>query len=332
MFAHNEEQGISATLRSFLRQSIFLNERFCINFTVLANGCTDATVNVCRNIFESIELNNFNIEILEHGGKSRTWNHFVHACSRNDADFLIFCDADIELDEDSTLENLTEYMISRPKLRATSSKPVKDLAKKFDKSLVEKAIFFSSSGLDDWNKSICGQLYMLRAKNARDTWIPSGLPVEDGFVRAMILTKNLTESEDLETIGGDSNLYHTYVSEKSIPSLIRHQVRIVIGSAINTAVFEEISRHKIEDRRNFVRDISQDHEWLANFIENSLPRAPYGFIPFHYLFKRVANFSRRKGGVGAKSVLTLILGFSFDAVVYITAQAKMARGYGANYW
>ena len=66
---------------------------------------------------------------------------------------------------------------------------------------------------------------------------------EDGFIRAMVLTDLLSAPQDLTRIDGDPEAFHVYESIRDIGALIRHQTRIVVGSAVNAALFAHIRRH-----------------------------------------------------------------------------------------
>lgn len=332
MFAHNEEDNIIATLDRFVSQSIFHIANINIRLTVLANGCTDKTQEICYQFFSDLNIPNFQLNAMQESGKSRTWNKFVHDISRKEAEYLIFCDADIELMDPCTLERLILFVKHRPQLIASSSRPVKDLAFKEKNTMVEKIILRSASGLDDWKKAICGQLYVLRSTSARRIWLPAGLPVEDGFVRAMILTNNFTEQENFSVIDGSDDIFHIYESETSLCQIIRHQTRIVIGSAINILIFQNILRQAPQRREEYLRDISYENEWLNETLKSQLPQSPFGFVPFHFAFKRISHFFNKKTKFSPIAILILLCGLSFDLIVYVIAQIKMSRGHGANYW
>jgi hypothetical protein len=70
-------------------------------------------------------------------------------------------------------------------------------------SLVERIIVMASGTASDYRNSIAGQLYLARTAAVEGIHMPVGLPVEDGFLRAMILTRLLTEGEHFERIHGE---------------------------------------------------------------------------------------------------------------------------------
>lgn len=334
VFAHNEARNILKTLTGMARQEA---TGLDVRVLVLANGCSDDTVDLARTFAEPHNARSLNIRIevieLAEGGKSRTWNRFVHELSRSDADVLMFADADIELPASDSFLRLVRQSISRPELYVVNSKPIKDIVyRPSDLGLKDRVIAMGSGTLSDWKKAICGQLYVMPAVKARCFHVPIGLPVEDGFIRAMILTDVLTIDEDLSRIDGD-DVFHIFASERSILSLIRHQTRIVIGSAINSAIYGFLSEIPSAQRRAVLADAAKNDQWLPTVIESRLPQWPYGWIPIYYLIKRVSFIAGHpRKLLQPRQLATLFLGLGFDFVVYVNAQLKMARGVGAGHW
>ena len=324
VFAHDEAAGIAAMVARLLAQDMAgLDARVL----VLANGCRDDTVARAR-------AAGAEVRDLPLGGKSRTWNRFVHDLSRKEAEVLIFVDADIEFTAPDSLQRLAQGLAARPRLWVLNSQPVKDIvARPEGLTALDRVIAAAGGGLDDWKTAICGQLYAMPAARARAFHLPIGLPVEDGFLRAMVLTDALTGPEDFTRIDGLEGLRHIYASERSIPALIRHQTRIVIGSALNFAAFDALRACPEEARRQALAQAAADEGWLAEAARARLPRFPDGFVPVHFLVKRLGRFwSNPKQNLRPKPLVVAILGFGFDAIVYISAQYRMARGAGVGFW
>jgi hypothetical protein len=149
--------------------------------------------------------------------------------------------------------------------------------------------------------------------------------VEDGFLRAMVLTDGLTEAEDFGRIGG-GDVFHVYASERSVGALIRHQTRIVIGSAVNAAVFAHLQGVPLPAHHMELARAAGDVDWLGRVIKAQLPRW-FGYVPVHFLTKRVLRAWRHP-----KRWPMAIVGFGFDAIVYVNAQVRMAFGTGAGHW
>ena len=323
VFAHNEAEGIAAMVAGLRAQEV---PGLDMRILVLANGCRDETA--ARAAAAGAEVAD-----LTQGGKSRTWNRFVHDLSRPEAEVLIFADADIVLPEADALARLVGGLVAQPSLHVMNSRPVKDIAARPQGlGWQDRLIAMAGGTLDDWRHAICGQLYAMPAARARAVHLPVGLPVEDGFLRAMVLTDGLTAPEEFSRIDGGA-VFHIYASERSIPALIRHQIRIVIGSAINVAVFETIRARPVTERRQMLALAAGHDGWLPGVIRRQLPRWPYGFVPLHFLTKRSGNLLRApRRLLHPKGLILLLAGFAFDAIVYAGAQIRMARGTGAGHW
>lgn len=198
---------------------------------------------------------------------------------------------------------------------------------------MDKIIAAAGGGLDDWRSAICGQLYAMPSGIARRFHLPIGLPVEDGFLRAMVLTDALTGPEDLSRIGGADGVFHIYDSERSIGALIRHQTRIVIGSAVNFAAFGAVAALPAPDRHAELARAAQDAGWLKAVLRQGLPRWPFGYVPGHFLVKRLLRvIAQPRDLLRPKRVLVTVLGFGFDLVVYLRAQVAMWHGTGVGHW
>lgn len=323
VFAHDESAGIAAMVAGLLAQDY---AGLDVRLLVLANGCRDDTAARAR-------AAGAEVADLPEGGKSRTWNRFVHDLSRPTAEVLVFADADIELPEPDAIRRMVVELAARPGLHVMNSRPVKDIAARPQGlGWQDRLIGLAGGTLDNWRSAICGQLYAMPAAKARAHWLPVGLPVEDGFLRAMVLTDALTRPEDLSRIDG-SDVWHIYESERTIRDLIRHQVRIVIGSAINMAVFETIRRSSGQERPDLLRRAATQEAWLSQAIRERLPRWPDAFVPLHFLIKRTQNLLRQPRKIlRPKGLLLLVAGFGFDFIVYVLAQVRMARGTGAGHW
>ena len=333
VFAYNEAEGIGPMLADLLRQDLFQEPGVSPRILVLANGCRDTTAEIARQTLAEREDILAEVEVLEPGGKSRTWNSFVHELSRAEADFLCFCDADISLPDSGTLSRITKLLQQRSELAVSSSRPVKDILRDGGaNSLVARLAAAAGGTLSDWKTSVCGQLYIARTEAVRTFHLPIGLPVEDGFVRAMLLTSSFAVSEDITRIDGDERAFHVYQSETTLAGLLRHQSRIVIGSAINAALFRWLRELPVAERPALLLRAAQDEDWLPALLDERLPSAKFGWVPLHFLTRRVVRFLRRESRPGLRDIAILIVGFGFDATVYVLAQVKMARGVGAGYW
>lgn len=329
VFACNKAEVIAATLHDLLAQHALAAHD--LRILVLVNGCTDATPQIVADLAARHPA--IVPVYLAKGGKSRTWNSFVHSESSPDADILVFADADIRLPDPATLTRLITALQADDRLHAVNSRPIKDLAL-LDRALtpVEKLITASAETANDWRQAICGQLYAMPAQRARGYLLPIGLPVEDGFLHALIATDRFNAPAVGFRVDG-SNASHIYESERTIRALIRHQIRIVIGSAINEAIFRTLHSSDRAARDALLKQGSSDDDWLPSFLRQALPRFPDGYVSVHFLIKRSQRaLSRPKALLHPKRLLIFVAGAGFDLLVYILAQIRMARGVGAGFW
>lgn len=335
IFAYNEEKGIDKILADLAKQSFWKAADINVRIFVLANGCVDKTVFAANQKIASFPKEiqkQFSVANLPFKGKSKTWNYFVHEISDLKANFLLFMDGDIRLPNHDHVENMLLAFDLRPSLLAFNSRPVKEIPEESKLNLTTKLISSMGGTFSNFQTSICGQCYMVRASALKSVYMPIGLPVEDGFIRAILLTDCLTAKENLSRIWGEKSIWHTYASITGPFELIRHQVRILIGSAINAIVFSEIieSDNSLDDRLMNLKSWSKDETHLANVIERRLPRSPYGYIPFSFLTKRWTRIL--SGGPTLKRLAYASIGFIFDFITYLIATIKMMRGKGSGYW
>lgn len=68
-------------------------------------------------------------------------------------------------------------------------------------------------------------------------------------------------------------------------------------------------------------------------MSRSTPEFPTGFVPIHFLTKRVKYILHSpRSLLRPQRSMVLAAGFGFDLVVYLNALREMARGAGAAYW
>lgn len=339
IFAHNEADGIGRMIEELGRQDLLQRDDADLRVLVLANGCTDDTARIARETAAALPgraAARIEVMDLAQGGKSRTVNRFIHEFSRPEAELLGFMDADIRMPRSDTLSRMLSVMVARPELHVFTSRPVKDVIHdRLDVGFAARMIAMAGDGLSNWRKSICGQLFVMRALTARRMALPAGLPVEDGFMRAMMLTDLLSAPEDLSRIDGDPEVFHVYESIRGIGELIRHQTRIVIGSAVNAAIYARIRNESTTEAESnaLLMTASVDESWLDKTLRNALPKAPYGYVPFEFMTKRLRRWRSATGpSRGLKSWMILVVGLGLDVFVWVRASLRMAFRSSAGFW
>ncbi|MCV3273777.1 glycosyltransferase family 2 protein [Roseobacter sinensis] len=337
IFAHNEAETIGALVANLAEQTLFDRADIDPLVWVMANGCSDDTVAAAETARAALPeplRDRIRIVDLAQGGKSRTVQRFIHAQARDQAGILGFMDADIVLPEPETLSHMVEALRTRPELQVFVSRPVKDVTHfDLDVGRVTRLIASGGDGLTNYRKSICGQLYMMRSRMARQIALPAGLPVEDGFVRALVLTDLFSAPEDFTRIDGDPAVFHVYTSIRGIGELLHHQTRLVIGSAINAALYGFFNREGLRGAalHDYLMTEAQQEDWLNHRVTTELPRRPFGYVPFSFATNRVTTFLRRDKRTAKGFVMTAI-GSGMDLLVYIRASLRMWRGQGVGFW
>ena len=245
ILAYNESGSISATLLSLFQQSLLnQSEPNCaIEVVVVPNGCTDETASVARaKLEELVQTVRPGVRAVvcevEQSGKSNAWNLYVHEFSDPAADYLFLMDADIKFLEPHTLRHMIEILEATPSAWVSVDTPVKDVEIKEKKNLLERLSVSVSKGGS--GVAICGQLYCGRASVLRGIWMPPGLPVEDGFLAAMIVTDRFTSKEVFERIVRAEAASHVFEAYTNPITLLRHEQRIIVGSTINAFIYGDL--------------------------------------------------------------------------------------------
>ena len=141
IFAKDEEKNIAQILRSLASQSLIAQKDVALTVYVVANGCTDRTVDFAREAAAKLDERwNGKAEILdwEAAGKSRSWNRFIHEILPSDVTWVIALDADIEFVDDFVLASMIDLMRNTPSLQVVSGSPIKDSVRNSRRTLVNR--------------------------------------------------------------------------------------------------------------------------------------------------------------------------------------------------
>ncbi|MDF0542453.1 glycosyltransferase family A protein [Sphingobium sp. H39-3-25] len=177
IFAHNEQRRIARCLNSLPL------DRADLHFHLLVNGSTDHTAAIASAIFDGSA--NTQVHELYPGGKSRTWNRFVHEIGGMH-DAYIFMDGDAEI-APGALDALIDTLSSRPHANAAAGMPLNG---RHHQSY--RAMMIAEGGL-------FGDLYALsgafvRDIRARGLSLPEDLIGDDGLVCAWAMTGLSTDA------------------------------------------------------------------------------------------------------------------------------------------
>src|SRR5205823_7966926 len=100
------------------------------------------------------------------------------------------------------------------------------------RTLVQRLLLATTPRIDPKDPALCGQLYCVRSEELRAIKLPAEITVEDGFLRALLLTYGFTRTEDKCRITLDLRASHVFTSVATFREIFKHEVRIVAGSIV----------------------------------------------------------------------------------------------------
>jgi glycosyltransferase involved in cell wall biosynthesis len=341
IFAHNEEQHIGATIDSLFQQSLLKQHAppgldvSSIEVLCLANGCSDATAKVARGYSSAApSLIDYRVIDMPEPGKSRTWNAFVHELSRADADFLVLMDADIIFESADVLEQLVRKLLTDCHAQVSTDTPVKSISMQSqDLSLIDRGSLAASEQKSQVGV-LCGQLYCARAHALRRIWLPPELPVEDGYIAAMITTSGFTCPTDLSRIAWVPAARHFFRTHRSIGGYIAHEARIILGSTINSWLFNVLWEEGRKGHAGaFVEAQNRANEdWLPRLIQNHVQAGGTWVIPKHFMLWRLEPLRGQSLSRKLRRAPIAIAATLLNFVACLRANALLKRENAAAHW
>ncbi len=347
MMAWNEEDSIGTTLESLFRQSIF--EKVAprheqVEILVLANGCTDRTVPVARELCERMAREHpwadaFSARVIEipEPGRNNAWNRFVHEFSAIETHFIALMDADIVFHHRDTIYSLMATMERRPHVSATSGRQCKDILFKERKTLWEKLSLRTSEMTATIEGQITGQLYCMRANIARNLLLPRDLSAnDDGFFKAAICTDFFSRPLDPSRIATAPDAAHIYEAYLSVKDILNNQKRQMIGQTGVHVLLEYVRKLPPELRRDLAGTLRQheacDPDWLKRLISLHVRSRPF----FWQLFPGILTFRFRrlwkmKGWRKLTHLPAATAGFVVTLIACSRAHRALRRG-TTQYW
>lgn len=298
IFAHDEAANIVATLDSLARQDALSSELFdelTIKVSVLANGCTDDTVAVAEAYLSTGNICNAQVLVIDKPGKSNAWNEFIHSADSASIDFFICMDSDIKFGSNNVISTLVKRLSSSDEAYLAVDIAEKDTLLKVQKTLYEKFSLFFSRLMKRGSTAVAGSLYCGKGDKLRMVHMPAGLPVEDGFLRAMLVTDLFTKKENNQRILVVNDVCHYFTPDSSIRSLFRHEERLLIGTFINSVIYnylwQQVALTKIDAGSLVAKNNKQKPNWVEQLISNYRDSND-PLIPMHFYRKYWRQWGR----------------------------------------
>lgn len=140
MFAYNEADNLSISLTNMHNN---IDDRVQTVY-LLANGCTDNTVQVANQLKEKLSFSQLKIVEITMGDKCNAWNHYVHEI-RAQADCHFFVDADVIFSNNCFPILYDELVSAEAKPHIIAGYPLSGRNLEFYRMLVEqRACFFGN--------------------------------------------------------------------------------------------------------------------------------------------------------------------------------------------
>jgi glycosyltransferase involved in cell wall biosynthesis len=341
ILAHNEASDIGNIIADIGNQTLLVRDDLAFEIHVVANGCTDGTVEVAKHALADspFQRNNVNVFVhnLNRSGKSYAWNELIHRYASPITDFIFLLDADIRIPERESLLLMLDKLRQSKTASVAIDRSEKDLSTKTQKSFVERVILAGSGTAYDTRTVIAGGLYCARFDVLRSIIMPIGLPGEDGFLRAMILTSGFNDSEDISRLVFVDGARHIFESERTISGVFNHNIRLAIGTAINVLLFNHLRAQRANNPNiNITAYISNrnqsDSNWINDLIKNEIKDGKYFLLNSDFILKRLKRLSSFTVTQRAQRLPITLFGIVFDIVLYLRANQLMRRGAGAGYW
>lgn len=334
IFAYNEEARIAETLASLRDQDLFDPSRLPatrFEIVVLANGCRDRTVAVAERAlaerFADLPQVAARVVNLPQPGKSRTWNAYIHELADAAADPLILMDGDIRLVGAATLRHLVETLDAQPEAHACVDTILKDLAFKTQRTARESLSLAASELTRGGPPKLAGSLYAARGSVLRGIWMPVGLLVEDGFLKAMLCTDNFTRPEQPARLARAAEAAHTFEAVTDLRVLFRHEVRLLVGSALNFILFERLTAQVRDSGRDAGQWIGEwnarQPEWFPQQVEARLSAGGWWLAPTGFILLPLRQLRGLPPGRALRRLPAALLRVLFNAAAAVAANDRL---------
>lgn len=339
LLVYNEAATIGPFLEHLTAQSIFKQSDLETRLVIVANGCTDGTAPVCRSTLSpggvADRVDRWEVHDIEQKGKPNAWNLYVHELATDDVDLVIFLDADIVLLSDRACELAVDALLSDPLALVAVDRPRKDTALKANPTILDRvnnAVANSEAALGE---SITGQFYCVRMSALRQVRMPTGIIGEDGFLRAMILTDNFDQAEDLAKITLASGAEHSFEALKGPREFFHHQVRLTIGTITNIVLFGLLRERDaagvapvdyIDDRNR------SDPQWLTGQVADGWLDASNRAARRRFRRRRLATLGNLALQRRIVLALPYLVATALDLVTYRVAIRRIEDGTAVGFW
>jgi hypothetical protein len=249
-------------------------------------------------------------------------------------EYLFVLDGDIRIPSPDTLEVVLEELRRSTRAVVAVDRSVKDIELERPTTLAERLIKLATGTANDPRTAIAGAFYCVRTTAVGSIWMPIGLPGEDGFLRAMLLTSSFAHEEELDRHVFVGKAFHVFESIRDVRGVIGHNVRLAIGTAVNILLFQHLRELRREgvDVGDYIRTQNAgDPDWVNGLVHARLRKSMFPLEP-RFVTRRLRRLRGKPDEWSLRAWSVAMLGTAFDAVVFLKATRLMRKGAGAGYW
>jgi glycosyltransferase involved in cell wall biosynthesis len=348
ILAWNEAATIELTLTSLFKQTALRPPdadlpRHSWEIIVVPNGCTDETAAVSRRVLaQQVSLIgrsdiSWTVREITESGKSNAWNHFIHQFSSRQAELILMLDADIEFGQPETISNTITALLADALAVAAVDLPLKDAHKKTNRSLIERISIAASNTPASSPVGLSGQYFCARADALRRIWMPKGLSVEDGFLGAMLCSDCFRAPLDPRKLIRAPHASHYYETLTNIFAIFRHELRLVIGTALNCYLVWDFLIFATDPcgggAGELIRNqLERDPDWYSKLITNAIRNRGWWVLPRGMLLRRFHGYRAHSGVRFMRWLIIAFVGFLLDLPVFLVANRRIKKTNLIGYW
>jgi glycosyltransferase involved in cell wall biosynthesis len=348
--AWNEESGIVQALESILKQTVFRNADgagFETELIVIANGCTDSTVEVTAGFFEKARREfpdhgavKLRLEIVPEAGFANAWNLLAHTYSRADADFIYFVNADIVIDQDDAFEWMLNELQKDSGMQVVSPVGRKHIEAAKCKTFCDR-LNMAVTRFTEKNQTaqVRGHCFCARAAAMRSVWLPKYFPgAVDGCFKRMIVSNMASTQDKPMRIGLARNAAYTFEAYRTFADIFHRRVRLFVGQTFIETLMSHLKTMRAEQPNlnlmAYLRARDEtDSSWLHRLVQlNIHVKGLYATMPSPWF--RFRFWNNPKIGTAKKLGMlpVAVIAFIFDIPVILSAAWHLKTGRVSNVW
>ncbi len=337
ILAYDEGPTIADFLRHVSGQSVFDRDDLEVATVVVANGCSDDTVPRAREALVTLEsrIGAWSVHDVEQKGKPNAWNLYVHDFADAGVELALFLDADIELLSHDACAMAIDALANDPHASVAVDTAVKDTALKANPSISDRLNNAAANSESDQTNTITGQFYCARMSALRRVWMPSGIIGEDGFLRAMLLTDNFRDDEDLGRIVHADGAEHSFEALTGPREFFHHQVRLTIGTITNIVLFgilrEQLCRG-VEPGAYVAEQNGADGAWLTGRVAEEWLADENTGARRRFLRRRLTTLGAKPWSRRLALAPVYVIATIVDLATYGVAMRRIRDGSAVGFW